>query len=260
MFVWEPAVVKINALKAATEAACTILSIDETVRNPKAEQEEQQRRIKKSIPTAGRRRWQSTRWFRQELLWHIGRIINNKHNKLSISVSPSSRISKHPTIIKIGFIQLLYSHPEHSNFHNCLQYCPHCSFATILTVYAFSPHAIIIWWTLSAHWATGWLHVFLSVITVLSVAITSLFFLLFWFWSIFYNVGAQFLFISVWDDDAASPDTFFWSGSAALCCDTFLFSVLRHPVDVNTPHLSSALHMLRTVLPSYSIPFVQLKY
>lgn len=27
-FVWEPAVVKINALKAATEAACTILSID----------------------------------------------------------------------------------------------------------------------------------------------------------------------------------------------------------------------------------------
>jgi len=47
--------VKINALKAATEAACIILSIDETVRNPKSEQEEQQRRIKKSIPTAGRR-------------------------------------------------------------------------------------------------------------------------------------------------------------------------------------------------------------
>lgn len=37
-FVWEPAVVKINALKASTEAACTILSIDETVRNPKSEQ------------------------------------------------------------------------------------------------------------------------------------------------------------------------------------------------------------------------------
>lgn len=53
-FVWEPAVVKINALKAATEAACTILSIDETVRNPKSEQEEQQRRIKKSLPQAGR--------------------------------------------------------------------------------------------------------------------------------------------------------------------------------------------------------------
>lgn len=54
-FVWEPLLVKVNALKAATEAACTILSIDETVRNPKSEQEEQQRRIKKSIPTAGRR-------------------------------------------------------------------------------------------------------------------------------------------------------------------------------------------------------------
>lgn len=49
-FVWEPAMVKVNALKAATEAACTILSIDETVRNPKAEQEQQQQRIKKSMP------------------------------------------------------------------------------------------------------------------------------------------------------------------------------------------------------------------
>lgn len=55
-FVWEPLLVKVNALKAATEAACTILSIDETVRNPKSEQEEQQRRIKKSIPGAGKRR------------------------------------------------------------------------------------------------------------------------------------------------------------------------------------------------------------
>ena len=32
--VWEPAIVKINALTAATEAACLILSVDETVRNP----------------------------------------------------------------------------------------------------------------------------------------------------------------------------------------------------------------------------------
>jgi chaperonin GroEL (HSP60 family) len=31
-FVWEPLLVKVNALKASTEAACTILSIDETVR------------------------------------------------------------------------------------------------------------------------------------------------------------------------------------------------------------------------------------
>lgn len=53
-FVWEPAMVKINALKAATEAACTILSIDETVRNPKAEQEEQAKRVKKAMPRAGR--------------------------------------------------------------------------------------------------------------------------------------------------------------------------------------------------------------
>lgn len=30
---WEPALVKINALKAATEAACLILSVDETVKN-----------------------------------------------------------------------------------------------------------------------------------------------------------------------------------------------------------------------------------
>jgi len=34
--VWEPALVKLNALTAATEAACQILSVDETVRNPKA--------------------------------------------------------------------------------------------------------------------------------------------------------------------------------------------------------------------------------
>jgi T-complex protein 1 subunit eta len=49
-YVWEPLLVKVNALKAATEAACTILSIDETVRNPKSEQDEQQKRIKKAMP------------------------------------------------------------------------------------------------------------------------------------------------------------------------------------------------------------------
>jgi len=36
-FVWEPAVVKLNALTAASEAACLILSIDETVQNPKSD-------------------------------------------------------------------------------------------------------------------------------------------------------------------------------------------------------------------------------
>lgn len=32
--VWEPSIVKINALTAASEAACLVLSIDETVRAP----------------------------------------------------------------------------------------------------------------------------------------------------------------------------------------------------------------------------------
>ncbi|KAK9811765.1 hypothetical protein WJX72_009677 [[Myrmecia] bisecta] len=36
-FVWEPSLVKINALTAATEAACLVLSVDETVRNPRSE-------------------------------------------------------------------------------------------------------------------------------------------------------------------------------------------------------------------------------
>ena len=34
--VWEPAIVKINALTAASEATCLILSVDETIKNPKA--------------------------------------------------------------------------------------------------------------------------------------------------------------------------------------------------------------------------------
>jgi T-complex protein 1 subunit eta len=37
-FVWEPALVKVNMLSSATEAACLILSVDETVRNPQSEQ------------------------------------------------------------------------------------------------------------------------------------------------------------------------------------------------------------------------------
>lgn len=32
--VWEPAIVKINALTAAAEAACMILSVDETIKAP----------------------------------------------------------------------------------------------------------------------------------------------------------------------------------------------------------------------------------
>ncbi|KAG9313979.1 chaperonin Cpn60/TCP-1 family [Chiua virens] len=36
-FVWEPSLVKLNAFSSATEAACLILSVDETVRNPQSE-------------------------------------------------------------------------------------------------------------------------------------------------------------------------------------------------------------------------------
>ncbi len=35
-FVWEPAIVKLNVLTAASEAACLILSVDETIKNPKS--------------------------------------------------------------------------------------------------------------------------------------------------------------------------------------------------------------------------------
>lgn len=50
-FIWEPVLVKYNALSAATEAACMILSVDETVRNPASEQSKLQRN-----PGAGRGR------------------------------------------------------------------------------------------------------------------------------------------------------------------------------------------------------------
>ena len=36
--VWEPSLVKINAIQAATEAACLILSVDETIRNEESAQ------------------------------------------------------------------------------------------------------------------------------------------------------------------------------------------------------------------------------
>jgi len=42
-FIWEPALVKQNALCSATEAACMILSVDETIRNPKSQQDERER-------------------------------------------------------------------------------------------------------------------------------------------------------------------------------------------------------------------------
>lgn len=39
-FVWEPEQVRLNVLAAATEAACAILSVDQTIRNPKSEQQQ----------------------------------------------------------------------------------------------------------------------------------------------------------------------------------------------------------------------------
>ena len=36
-FVWEPALVKVNAISSATEAACLVLSVDETVKNAQSE-------------------------------------------------------------------------------------------------------------------------------------------------------------------------------------------------------------------------------
>ena len=47
-FVWEPAVVKLNAITGATEAASLILSVDETIRNPKSS-------VEPSGPPVGRR-------------------------------------------------------------------------------------------------------------------------------------------------------------------------------------------------------------
>jgi T-complex protein 1 subunit eta len=38
-FVWEPLIVKLSAIGAATEAACLVLSIDETITNPQSEQQ-----------------------------------------------------------------------------------------------------------------------------------------------------------------------------------------------------------------------------
>jgi T-complex protein 1 subunit eta len=37
-FVWEPSLVKVNAIQAATEAACLILSVDETIKNQESQQ------------------------------------------------------------------------------------------------------------------------------------------------------------------------------------------------------------------------------
>lgn len=43
-FVWEPTVLKANVLAAATEATSMVLSVDQTVKNPKSEQNQQEER------------------------------------------------------------------------------------------------------------------------------------------------------------------------------------------------------------------------
>jgi T-complex protein 1 subunit eta len=45
-YVWEPTLLKTNVFSAATEAACTVLSVDQTVKNPKSEQHQQDMRKK----------------------------------------------------------------------------------------------------------------------------------------------------------------------------------------------------------------------
>lgn len=47
-FVWEPTMLKNNVLSAGTEAACMILSVDQTIKNPKSEQAQQDARKKNS--------------------------------------------------------------------------------------------------------------------------------------------------------------------------------------------------------------------
>jgi len=45
-FVWEPTMLKENILNSATEAACSIISVDQTVKNPKSEQAVQDQKKK----------------------------------------------------------------------------------------------------------------------------------------------------------------------------------------------------------------------
>ena len=50
-FVWEPTLLKENILNAATEACCSVISVDQTVKNPKSEQaiqDERKRRAKRA--------------------------------------------------------------------------------------------------------------------------------------------------------------------------------------------------------------------
>ena len=55
-FVWEPELVRINVISAATEAACTILSVDQTIRNPKSEQQQTEAERRLTGQAGGRQR------------------------------------------------------------------------------------------------------------------------------------------------------------------------------------------------------------
>jgi T-complex protein 1 subunit eta len=53
-FIWEPLIIKVNALVSATEAACLVLSIDETVRNPQSEETQRLKKTAGAMPQRGR--------------------------------------------------------------------------------------------------------------------------------------------------------------------------------------------------------------
>jgi len=55
-FIWEPLMVKVNAFSSATEAACIILSIDETITNPKSEEAQRLKKMPQGRPPGGRPR------------------------------------------------------------------------------------------------------------------------------------------------------------------------------------------------------------
>ena len=60
-FVWEPTMLKSNVISAATEACCTIISVDQTVKNPKSEQAQQDAR-KKALQRAQRNKAKSRKF------------------------------------------------------------------------------------------------------------------------------------------------------------------------------------------------------
>lgn len=52
-FIWEPSLIKVNALQSATEAACLILSVDETIKNKTDEDQQPQGGRGRGMPMPG---------------------------------------------------------------------------------------------------------------------------------------------------------------------------------------------------------------